>query len=278
MTNKKLITTIVSIITPSFNSDKYIRDTIDSILNQTYTNIEYIIIDGGSSDTTVDIIKSYESKFIAKGKVFKWISEPDNGMYDAINTGFGIATGEIITYINSDDYYYDSEVILKVVRQFQDTNCKCLYGNATTIDEEGNFIKNIPSLPFRKRYIFSLGLFFFQPTFFWKRELFQLTSFCNLEYYIASDFDLISRLIIVSDYRVILLNYYIVNFRKIGNSFGDLNSDIAYKEIKNISKMIHKKYCNYEFLLPIISIFDRIYQKVWRCFMDLYKNYGKDIK
>lgn len=96
---------LISIITVSYNSAETIKDTIQSILNQTYSNIEYIIIDGQSKDDTVAIVKSYESKFLEKGIIYKWISEQDAGIYDAMNKGLAMANGEIIGIINSDDWY-----------------------------------------------------------------------------------------------------------------------------------------------------------------------------
>ncbi len=93
---------LITVITVSSNSEEYIADTMQSILNQTYQNYEYIIVDNASSDKTVDIIKSYESAF--KGRL-KWVSEPDKGIYDAMNKGIDLASGELIGIINSDDYY-----------------------------------------------------------------------------------------------------------------------------------------------------------------------------
>ena len=103
--------TLVSIITPCLNSAKFIERTINSVLNQSYKNIEYIIIDGGSVDGTVDIIKKYEDK------LSYWLSEPDGGMYCAINKGMRIAKGEIVGYLNSDDAYYP-DTLKKVISFF----------------------------------------------------------------------------------------------------------------------------------------------------------------
>ena len=94
---------LVSIITPSYNQGRFIRQTIESVLNQKYPNIEYIIVDGGSSDNTLEIIKEYEGKI-------KWISEKDNGQSDAINKGFSMANGEIIAWLNSDDIYLEDAI------------------------------------------------------------------------------------------------------------------------------------------------------------------------
>ncbi len=100
---------LVSIITPSFNQAQFIEQTIKSVQNQDYKNIEHIIIDGGSTDGTIDILKKYSG--------IKWISEKDNGQSDAINKGFSTANGEILAWLNSDDYY-DENIITKVVEYF----------------------------------------------------------------------------------------------------------------------------------------------------------------
>ena len=101
----------ISIVTPSFNQGKYIEQTIQSVLNQNYPNLEYIIIDGGSTDNTVEIIKKYETQ------ISYWISEPDKGQTDAINKGFAKCTGDIFNWINSDDYY-ESGTFHKLAQQF----------------------------------------------------------------------------------------------------------------------------------------------------------------
>jgi glycosyltransferase involved in cell wall biosynthesis len=96
---------LISIITICFNSAKTIRQTMESVLNQTYSNFEYIIVDGKSKDSTLEIIKEYEEKFIDKGIIYRYVSEPDKGIYDAMNKGINMASGEWVGIINSDDWY-----------------------------------------------------------------------------------------------------------------------------------------------------------------------------
>ena len=113
----------ISIITVVWNNKETIKDAIDSVLSQTYKNIEYIIVDGASSDGTVDIIKGYGDK------ITKFISEPDKGLYDAMNKGLSLATGDIVGILNSDDFYIDEFVIEKVVNEFKEKQVDSVYAD-----------------------------------------------------------------------------------------------------------------------------------------------------
>lgn len=102
----------LSIITVTYNSEKTLRDTIESVLSQTYTDYEYIIVDGASKDNTINIVKEYEPKF--EGRM-RWISEPDKGIYDAMNKGIKMSTGDVVGIINSDDFYHRKDIFEKIV-------------------------------------------------------------------------------------------------------------------------------------------------------------------
>ena len=127
----------ISIITACYNSSKYIEQTILSVLNQTYLDIEYIVIDGASSDGTVDIILKYVDK------IAYFISEPDRNMYDAINKGINRATGDYIAILNSDDFYISNTIISDVVKQIimLGDSYGGVYGDVTDFDEKGKLIK-----------------------------------------------------------------------------------------------------------------------------------------
>lgn len=124
----------ITIITPSFNQGHYIEQTIRSVLNQTYSNLEYFIIDGGSTDNTVDIIRKYQ-KYITY-----WISEPDRGQSDAINKGFKLATGDVINWLNSDDYY-EPDALCKVAKAFQDQNTNVICGRSRLFQDNDITVK-----------------------------------------------------------------------------------------------------------------------------------------
>jgi len=121
----------VSIITVCLNSEKTIEITIKSVIDQTYPNIEYIIIDGGSTDKTVDIIKKYENR------IAKWISEPDRGVYDAMNKGIVHSTGDILYFLNAGDYVYNNKIIENVVDRFADDSIVAVYGNVDVLNNYG---------------------------------------------------------------------------------------------------------------------------------------------
>lgn len=114
---------LISIVTVSYNAVTTIEQTIQAVINQTYKNIEYIIIDGGSTDGTLDIIKKY------KDKISYWVSEPDKGIYDAMNKGIKVATGEWINFMNAGDSFYDNKTLERTFNQYYTDNTKVIYGD-----------------------------------------------------------------------------------------------------------------------------------------------------
>lgn len=126
-------TPLISIVTVSYNAVLHIEETILSVINQTYPNIEYIIIDGGSTDGTIDIIKKYEDK------IAYWISEPDKGIYDAMNKGIDVATGEWINFMNVGDSFYSNTVIAEINWESLDNKMDVIYGDTCIIAEFGRY-------------------------------------------------------------------------------------------------------------------------------------------
>ncbi|MFB3764905.1 MAG: glycosyltransferase family 2 protein [Methanotrichaceae archaeon] len=156
---------LVSIITPSFNQDKFIEYAILSVKNQCYPNIEHIIIDGRSTDNTLDIIRKYEGEYN-----LRWISEPDQGQSDAINKGFKMAKGEIIGWINSDDAYFSKYTIDKVAKFFEDhEKATIAYGDAIYIDSKNTVIRILPVLPAFKYSALKTQNVLAQPSVFFKK-------------------------------------------------------------------------------------------------------------
>lgn len=173
---------MLSIITPSFNSGRFIEETIRSVVYQTKADFEYIVVDGGSTDTTIDILKKYSGKI-------HWISEPDHGQADAINKGFGIARGDIFAWLNADDYYLP-DVFQYISSSFEaNPNLVMLYGEGQLVDENGRFIEMYPSEDFHLPNL-AYRCFLCQPTVFFRRFLFEKAGGLDTAHHIALDLDL----------------------------------------------------------------------------------------
>jgi len=177
----------VSIITPSFNSEKTIEETIKSVLGQTYKDIEYIIIDGKSKDRTVEIINKY------KDKISKIVSKPDKGIYDAMNKGIKIANSEIIGVLNSDDLYADEKVVEEVVKTFKKYGVDCVWGDLVYFLDDPNKIIRVWKSSDYKEGLFEKGWVPPHPTFFVKKECYEKYGYFRLDLPVAADYEIMFR-------------------------------------------------------------------------------------
>jgi len=157
----------ISIITPSFNQGNFIEETIRSVLMQGYPNLEYIVMDGGSTDNTVNILKKYD------GFITKWVSEPDNGQTHAINKGISYATGEIIAYLNSDDVYLPDSFKKAALFLTSHKDVSMIYGNIQHIDKQGSVIEKIENDDFDYDRLLSWILYIPQPATFMRATIIQ---------------------------------------------------------------------------------------------------------
>lgn len=180
----------VSVITISYNSVKTIEDTILSVLSQSYYNIEYLIIDGDSSDGTQEII----SKFTSKLSVV--VSEPDRGLYDAMNKGIALATGDLILMLNSDDIFYNKYVIQNIVDFHSVRNIDCSVGNIVQVSKFGEVRRKYHSRNWTPKKL-KIGLMPPHPSIVLKRELFAKYGNYNLNFKIAADYELLIRYFII---------------------------------------------------------------------------------
>tara|TARA_B100001540_G_C15811349_1_gene644686 strand:- start:2742 stop:3518 length:777 start_codon:yes stop_codon:yes gene_type:complete len=179
----------ISIITTSYNSSKTIRDTIDSVVSQDYENIEYIIIDGNSTDDTIDIINSYGNKISCL------ISEDDDGLYDAMNKGIRIATGDVVGILNSDDFYYTNHVISDVAEVFIFNDVDSVYGDLLYVDtiDTDSIRRYWKSGSFNIKKI-RTGWTIPHPTLFVKKEIYKKFGLYSIRLKNASDYEMILRL------------------------------------------------------------------------------------
>ncbi|MBL4652370.1 MAG: glycosyltransferase [Flavobacteriales bacterium] len=180
----------VSIITVCYNSEETIKATIESIINQNYNSIEHIIVDGKSTDRTLKIVKQYEDK------ISKIISESDCGLYDAINKGISIATGDIVGLLHSDDILATTNTISKIVEVFKASNCEAIYGDLQYVDRnDSNKIFRNWIADSYKHGMFLKGWMPPHPTLYLRRELFNKLGNYNTDFKFAADYELMLRYI-----------------------------------------------------------------------------------
>lgn len=183
---------MISIITATYNSAETINDTIKSVLCQTNKDFEYIIVDGGSIDETIDIVKSYESEFSGR---LKWVSEKDKGIYDAMNKGIKMASGDIIGILNSDDYYTSDDILQTIADAFKCQTVDAIYGDIHFIkdgvpDKCVRYYSSRLFSPFWLRFGFMPA----HPSFYCKRDVFDKSGLYRLDYKIGSDYEMMVRL------------------------------------------------------------------------------------
>lgn len=215
----------ISIITATYNSAATIRDTIESVLRQTYTDYEYIIKDGGSKDDTLNICKEYESRFEGRIKI---ISAPDKGIYDAMNVGIEAATGDVVGLLNSDDFYTSDDVLQTIVDAFLKNDIDATYGDIHFV-KEGALDKQVryySSAHFKRKYM-RLGFMPAHPSFYCKKACYEKYGYFDTSYKIAADFENLLRLIFKGRIKTKYIKKDFVTMRTGGASTAGLNSRIT---------------------------------------------------
>lgn len=178
----------VSIITVCYNSEKTIEDTLKSVQSQTYPNIEYIIIDGLSKDRTNEIIKGYSDV------VNVHVSEKDDGLYDAMNKGIRLATGDIIGILNSDDVFFDEFVIDKIVKEFENEMTDAIYSDLIYVSESNlNKPTRLYSSKIFNKKMIKFGIMLPHPTFYVRKKYYKQFGLYKTDYRVAADFELLAR-------------------------------------------------------------------------------------
>ncbi|MGE0102275.1 MAG: glycosyltransferase family 2 protein [Blastocatellales bacterium] len=224
----------ISIITPSYNQGQYLEDTIISIIDQNYPQLEYIIIDGGSTDDSVSIIKKYEEH------ITYWVSEPDEGQSYALNKGFSLSSGEIIGWLNSDDLYCKN-VLLHIGELFRDNpDWQVINGGLLVIDSMGRIIDAGWPLRNDPRYTYLIGLDIHQQALFWRKSVFEDVGYLNQKYDFSMDYDFILRMI--SLYRTHRTQKFIGMYRVHESAKSALILDRCLAENSLIRSLLHEKY------------------------------------
>lgn len=240
----------VSIITVCFNRNETINETITSVLNQDYSDIEYIVIDGNSTDGTKETIQSYSHQ------ITKYISEPDKGMYDAINKGIGFATGDIIGLMHSDDVFYDSKVVSKIVLAFKNNPITDgVYGDgiyvSNTVDEK--IVRNRIGGEYDFEKI-KAGWLPLHPTVYLKKAIIEKYGNYNLDFKIASDTEFLLRYLFKYKIKMVYVNDYFVKMRIGGVSTSYKRAFEVLLEDYRIYKYHHLAAIRTVFLKKIIAL------------------------
>jgi len=243
----------ISIITTTYNSIKTLKNTIESVIAQNYPNIEYIIIDGNSTDGTQNLIKQYSDN------IYKFISEPDKGIYDGLNKGIKFASGDIIGFLHSDDHFAHNSVISQISNAFNfDKFVDAVYGDVLFFKIVNSKEKNVRIIRsgFFKPSIFKFGMMPPHPTFYAKRSVYEKFGSFNLSYRISSDFDFLLRVMLLGNIKTRYIREIFVKMLIGGASTKNIKSNyLLNKEIHLICNT-HKVYTNY------LMIYSKYFYKI----------------
>jgi glycosyltransferase involved in cell wall biosynthesis len=228
----------VSIITPSYNQGRFLEQTICSVLEQDYPNIEYIIVDGGSKDESVDVIRKYENRLAW------WVSEKDKGHADALNKGFARASGEIMAWLNSDDTYMPGTVSQAVEILKARPQVGMVYGDANLIDEEGRWIGKFASKQTSYRAMLRGSVHIPQATTFWRTDIWRQVGPLDLSLFFSFDYDFWVRTSKVSE--LLYVPHLWANFRMHNLGKSVVNDDRCYPDmIKVYEREVGKRWISW---------------------------------
>ncbi|MBP3778539.1 MAG: glycosyltransferase [Prevotella sp.] len=242
----------LSIITATYNSERTLRDTMESILSQTFQDFEYIIVDGASKDATLDIIREYEPRF--QGRI-RYLSEPDKGIYDAMNKGFAMATGDVIGILNSDDFFTSDDVLQTVVDGFAGEYVDAVYADIHYVntDDLTKCVRYYSSSVFRP-WMMRFGMIPAHPSFYCRKAVYDQYGSFDTTYRIAADFEILLRLIFIHRIRIRYVKKDFVTMRLGGASTTGYGSwSLIMKEHLQIMKQ-HGVVTN-RFLLSLRYIY-----------------------
>ena len=256
----------ISIITVTYNSEKTLKETIESILSQTYKDYEHIIVDGLSKDGTMQIVKQYEEKY--EGKL-KYISEKDTGLYDAMNKGIKMATGDVIGILNSDDIYASENTLKIIADRFNETNCDGTYSDLIFMDEE---TMTKPQRIWKSaKGKLKNGWHPAHPTLYLKKEVYDQIGLFDLQFRIVADYDFMIRMMKNENIKLEYINEVLIHMRAGGTSTAGLKG-----YVKNL-KESHKVLVKNEIKHPYLVDFKRIVKTLFQMILGLYKKFEEII-
>ncbi|HNW73949.1 MAG: glycosyltransferase family 2 protein [Bacteroidales bacterium] len=211
----------ISVITITYNSEKTLRDTIESVLSQTYPDVEYIIVDGRSKDSTCDIVKSYGNR------IHQFVSEKDNGLYDALNKGIRMATGEVVGFLHSDDIYASADTLKLIAEAFRRFDVDSVYGDLVYVDQNdtGKIIRFWRSRKFSRARALT-GWMPPHPTFYVKKSIYEKYGGFNTTFRIAADYESILRFLVRFQVSTFYIPLILVRMRMGGESNKSLKNVI----------------------------------------------------
>ena len=249
----------ISIITVCYNSDRFISDAIDSVDHQNYGNIEYIVIDGFSTDRTMDIVaKSYN-----QGAISKYLSEKDFGIYDAMNKGIQQSEGDIIGILNSDDFYPDDDVIDLVAQKFsQNPDLDILFGAVKFVDRKTNKVRRKYSSKSFFPWMLKFGLMPPHPASFIRKSVYDREGLYKINYKIAADFEFFSRVYYSNKYCYESIDDVLVYMRTGGVSTSGLNYNLLstremLRAFNDNGLKTNYLFLSFRFIIKLIQLFKK---------------------
>ena len=248
----------ISIVTATYNSGKTVRDTFMSVLNQTYDNYELIVVDGGSKDDNSEIMRHYEQIFNGR---MKWISEPDRGIYDAMNKGIAMATGDVVGFLNSDDFYSSCGILRMAASSMRNKNIDAVYGDVHYVHDNdlGKCVRYYSSRAFHRVWM-RFGFMPAHPSFYCRREVYEKYGTFDLSYKVAADFECLLRLIFLHRIRTMYLPLDFVTMRTGGASTQGFAS---HKQIMSDHQLAFKKNGVYSnVFMECLRYVYKIYEKL----------------
>lgn len=248
---------MISIISATYNSESTIKDTIESVLRQSCLDYEYIIVDGCSKDGTMDIVEQYIPKFNGR---MRYVSEPDKGIYDAMNKGFQMAMGDVLALINSDDFFCDDYALEKVIKRFKDNpEVDGVYADLYYVSQD-NTDKIVRKWVTGTQRPFAKGWLPAHPTFYVKRNCYEKYGYFNLDYKLAADFELMLRFVERYHINLAYLPEPLVKMRLGGATSKNIANIIkqdkeCYRAFKENSVSVSNFYLLYRYLPKIRQFF-----------------------